>query len=390
MKFVRSALAAACTAGVLLFVAGCDKGKKEEPPAELIDLKPTLAVQELWDTKVGGGEPRLRLGLGLALDEANVLYAAARKGEVTAFDANNGRAKWTLDTNKQLSAGPAVGPGLVAVGSSDGEIIALERSKGAVLWKVKVGGEVLAAPLVTADRVFVRTVDARVRALDAADGKEVWTAEETMPRLSLRGTSAPVLVGDNVLVGFDSGKVVAFAAATGELAWQSQVSIPRGRSELERLADVDGAVRADGDDGYAVGYQGRVVMFALDSGQVWWGRDLSSYRGVALDDSQLYVSTADGSVVALRRRDGTVQWQQDGLKRRGLSTPAVVGNAVVVGDFDGYLHWLDRESGKFIARERPGDARISQAPLTTADGRVFVIDDDGRIAAFRSGGAAGR
>ncbi|HXW09982.1 MAG TPA: PQQ-binding-like beta-propeller repeat protein, partial [Steroidobacteraceae bacterium] len=136
---------------------------------------------------------------------------------------------------------------------------------------------------------------------------------------------------------------------------------------------------------YAVGYQGRVVMFALDSGQVWWGRELSSYRGLALDADQLYVATSDGSVVALRRRDGTVLWQQDGLKRRGLGAPAVVGNAVVVGDFEGYLHWLDRDTGKFIARERPGRTRISAAPVVDGN-RVYVIDEGGRIAAYSSGG----
>jgi outer membrane protein assembly factor BamB len=386
---VRSTLVAACTAGLLLFAAGCDKEKKEQPPAELIDLKPSLAVAKLWDARIGGGEPVLRLGLGIALQD-DVLYVAGRDGQVEALDARTGKVRWSTDTRKALSAGPSAGPGLVVVASSDGEVIALDMAKGNRLWKADVAGEVLAAPLVTAERVFVRTVDARLRALEATTGKELWTAEESMPRLTLRGTATPALAGDNVLVGFDSGKVVAFAAATGEIAWQAQVSMPRGRSELERLADVDGSISVDGDDGYAAGYQGRVVMFALDSGQVWWGRDLSSYRGVALDDAQLYVSTSEGSVVALRRRDGTVQWQQDGLQRRGLSTPAVVGNAVVVGDFDGYLHWLDRDTGKFVARERPGDARISQAPVSTADGRVFVVDDDGRVAAFRSGGAPGR
>jgi outer membrane protein assembly factor BamB len=129
-------------------------------------------------------------------------------------------------------------------------------------------------------------------------------------------------------------------------------------------------------------------MFALDSGQIWWNRELSSYRGPALDDTQVYVATADGSVVALRRRDGTILWQQDGLKRRGLSAPAVVGNAVVVGDFDGYLHWLDRDSGKFVAREHPGGERISLAPVA-ADGRVYVLDEGGKVVAYRSGAAAG-
>jgi outer membrane protein assembly factor BamB len=183
--------------------------------------------------------------------------------------------------------------------------------------------------------------------------------------------------------------VIAVSLAAGETLWQSQVSTPRGRSELERLADVDSAVRVAGSDVYAVGYQGRVAMLALDSGQVWWGRDLSSYSGLAIDDDQLYVSTSEGDVVALRRRDGTVLWEQQGLKRRGLSSPAAVGNAVVVADFEGYLHWLDRGTGRFVAREHPGRDRIASAPLVAGD-RVFVIDEGGKIVAYRSGDAADR
>ncbi|MGI9246818.1 MAG: outer membrane protein assembly factor BamB [Steroidobacteraceae bacterium] len=387
MNGSRAALAAACTAALLFLLAGCGKDKAVDPPAELVDLKPTLAVDKLWSSNVGGSEAELRLSLGLQLDDGT-LYAAARDGTVEAIDPATGKSKWSLDLKANLAAGPGVGGNLVAVGSSDGEVIALDRT-GKRLWKARINGEVLAAPLVTGDRVVVRTVDGRLRSLDAATGKEQWSVEELVPRLSLRGTAPPVLAGENVLAGFDSGKVVSYALATGDIAWQAQVSTPRGRSELERLADVDSVVRVDGGDGYAVGYQGRVVMFALDSGQVWWNRDLSSYRGLALDGDQLYVPTSQGTVVALRRRDGTVLWQQEGLKNRGLGAAAVIGTTVAVGDFDGYLHWLDRDTGKFVARARPGSARISAAPVVDGN-RMYVLDDGGRIVAYRVGGSVGR
>jgi outer membrane protein assembly factor BamB len=372
----------------VLALAGCDKGKKAEPPAELVDLKPTLAVHELWTKGVGGGGEKLRLSLGLAY-EAGALFAAGHDGTVVAIDPASGKARWSTDTKLDLSAGPGVGEGLVAVGTSDGDVVALDSASGKQRWRVQVNGEVLSAPLVAGGRVVVHTVDGRLRALSAADGKEQWSVEEPVPRLSLRGSAPPVLSGDNVLCGFDSGKVMAVALANGDVVWQAQVDVPRGRSELERLADVDSAVRVGGSDAYAVGYQGRVAMIALDSGQVWWGRDLSSYRGLALDDAQVYVATSDGSVVAMRRRDGTVLWQQDGLKRRQLSPPAVDGSAVVVGDYDGYLHWIDRATGKFVARQHPGGERISAAPVV-ADGRLFVLDEGGKIAAFKSGGSTER
>jgi outer membrane protein assembly factor BamB len=369
-------------------LAACDKDKAVDPPAELVDLKPTLPVKELWSTGVGGGGEKLRLALGLA-EDAGVLYAASRDGEVRALDAATGRTRWASDTKAELSAGPAAGDGLVVVGTSSGVVIALEAADGKPRWQAKMTGEVLAAPLVAGDRVIVRAVDGRMRALNATDGKEVWMVEDIVPRLTLRGTSPPVRAGDAVICGFDSGRVMSVSIANGDILWQAQVSSPRGRSELERIADVDAAVRVVGDEVYAVGYQGRIAMIALDTGQIWWTRDLSSYRGIGLDDDQLYVSTSDGDVVALRRRDGATVWQQTGLKRRGLGPPASHGGAVVVGDFDGYLHWMDRTNGRFVAREHPGDARFAATPIVLGD-RLYVIDDSGDVAAYTSGGGAGR
>jgi len=307
---------------------------------------------------------------------------------VYALDARTGKVLWHVATKVPLSAGPGAGGGLVVAGSTDGQVVALDAQTGARKWQVRTSGEVLAAPAIGQAAAIVRTVDGRVRALGLADGKELWINEQTVPRLSLRGTAPPVLAGDAVVCGFDDGRVVAYAVGNGDRLWDAPVSSSRGKTEIERLVDIDGAVRVSGRDVYAVGFQGKLAMLALDSGQVWWSRDLSSYRGLALDGETLYVTGSDGTVQALRRRDGTVLWQQDGLKRRGLSAPAVDGKAIVVGDYDGYLHWLDRESGKFVAREHPGGTRISAAPLAV-DGRVYVIDDGGKISVFRSGAGQG-
>ena len=373
---------------VLGVLAACSKDKAVEPPAELVDLNQTLAVQKVWSEGVGGGGEKLRLALGLA-EDSGVLYAASRDGKVRALDADTGRTRWQVDTKADLSAGPAVGDGLVVVGTTSGMVIALEPADGKQRWRAAMSGEVLAAPLVAGDRIVVRSVDGRMRALNAADGAEAWMVEDVVPRLTLRGTSAPVRAGDVVIGGFDSGRIMAVALASGDILWQAQVSSPRGRTELERIADIDAAVRVAGEEIYAIGYQGRIAMVALDTGQVWWARDLSSYRGIGLDDDQLYVATSDGDVVALRRRDGGTVWEQTGLKRRTLSTPVTHAGAVVVGDFDGYLHWMDRGSGRFVARQRLGSTRIAATPLVIGD-RLFVMDEGGKIAAYRGGGDAGR
>lgn len=385
MKPVRL-IAALALLGAL---AACDKDTTADPPAELVDIKPTLKVQRLWSDSLGGGGEVLRLTLGVA-GTGDTVFAAARNGKVRALDAANGKQRWQADTDLELSAGPGVGSGLVVVGTSDGDLVALDAANGKQRWKTRIAGEILAPPLVEGDQVIVRSVEGRLRSLSASTGKEDWLVEDVVPRLSLRGTATPVAVGGEIVVsGFDTGKVMAVALAQGEILWQTQLSTPHGRTELQRLADVDSAVVVSGKDIYAVGYQGRVAMLALDSGQVWWSRDMSSYRGLAIDDDQVYVSTSEGDVVAMRRSDGAIVWQQKGLARRGLSTPAVIGDAVVVGDFDGYLHWLDRGTGRFVARERPGDTRIAAPPLVMGD-RVYVVDEGGHLKAYRTGGAAGK
>jgi outer membrane protein assembly factor BamB len=373
---------------LLAALTACNKDTTVEPPAELVEIKATLPVHRLWSEGMGGGGEVLRLTLGVA-GAGDTVYAAGWDGKVRALDAATGKQKWKADTELELSAGPGVGSGMVVVGTSDGDIVALDAATGKQRWKANIPGEVLAPPLLDGDHVLVRSVEGRLRSLSASDGKEEWLVEDVVPRLSLRGTATPVAAGgDTVVVGFDTGKVMAVTLAKGEILWQAQLTTPHGRTELERLSDVDSAVQVSGKDVYAVGYQGRVAMIALDTGQLWWSREMSSYRGLAIDDDQVYVSTSDGDVVALRRRDGTVVWQQKGLARRGLSPPAVDGDAVVVGDFEGYLHWLDRSSGKFIAREHPGDTRIAAPPLVMG-GRIFVIDEGGHLEAFSSGGAKG-
>jgi outer membrane protein assembly factor BamB len=375
-------LAAVLGAAALLALGACSKDKDAEPPAELVDFDAKIAVERVWSANVGGGDEPLRLALAPALDGER-LYAAGEGGDVYAFDATTGRTLWRTDTKLALSAGPGVGEGLVAVGTSDGRLVVLDAATGARRWEARLTGEVLARPAVSATAIVVRTVDGHVRALAPADGRELWTDDETVPRLTLRGTAPPVIAGDTVVCGFDNGKVAAYGLATGEVLWETAVTPPRGRTELERLVDIDGAVRVSGRDVFVAGFQGRVAMLALDSGQIWWARDLSSHRGLAVEGETVYVTAADSVVQALRRRDGTPVWSNDTLARRGLTAPAVDGEAVVVADFEGYVHWLDATTGELLGRIAAGGARVTNAPLA-AGGLVYVQNDEGRLVALRA------
>jgi outer membrane protein assembly factor BamB len=363
-------------------LAACDKDKDPDPPAELTDVVAKRKVGRIWSQGLGGDSERLRLALRPAFAEGFV-YAASHDGEVIALGADTGRRNWSVKTKLPLSAGPDVGAGIVVLGSSDGDVIALDAATGAQRWRKSVSSEVLAQPLVTGDVVVVRTVDGHIEGLSVTDGATRWSVDEAVPRLTLRGTAAPVLAGDRIVAGFDSGKVLAIDPRSGEVLWNTIVNAPGGRTELERLADIDAPPRVVGDDIFVVGFQGRVAMLALDSGQIWWARDASSYRGFAMDETNLYLTNADSVVIAMRRNDGSVQWEQPALRRRGLTAPALDGDALVVGDFEGYLHWLDKATGEIVARQKTDGERITNAAVV-ADGRTFVQTDSGKLLAFKS------
>jgi outer membrane protein assembly factor BamB len=370
----------------VLALAACSsksgKDKDIDQPAKLVPFTPSLRIDRAWSAGVSnkGGEA-LRLGLGLAVDGGRV-FAAGHKGEVAAFDLESGKQLWRTQTKAPLAGGTGVGDGIVAVGSSGGELLALNSSNGAVLWKVRLNGEVLAPPAVSARLVVVRTVDGKLHGLAPKDGHELWTQEQQVPRLSLRGTARPVLSGEFALCGFDNGKVVAVNVGDGSVQWEATVAPPHGRTELERLVDIDSAVKVSGQDVFAVGFQGRVAMLALDTGQIWWSHDASSYRGLALDDDALYMASSDGDVAALRRRTGAEIWQQKALLHRGLSTVVAMNDSVVVADSFGYVHWLEKTTGGFAGRVSTGKVRISNPPVV-AGNKVLVINDAGSITAFR-------
>jgi outer membrane protein assembly factor BamB len=366
----------------LLALAACDKDKDPDPPAELAKIAARLEIDRVWSTGLGGGADVLRLALRPHIVGERV-YAVSHDGEIEALEAANGHRIWRTDTKLPLSAGPGADESLVAAGSSDGDVVALDAETGAERWRTTLTSEVLASPIVAGDAIYVRTVDGRLFALSATDGSRRWEVLEPVPRLSLRGTAAPVLAGDAVVCGFDSGKVVSVERANGDVLWDTMVSAPHGRTELERLVDLDAGIKVAGDDLYVVGFQGRMAMLARDSGQIWWARDMSSYRGFGIDDDNLYVTDAESNVIAMRRRDGTTVWEQAALHRRGVTAPAVEPNGLVVGDFEGYVHWLDRSSGEIIARAKTDGERITNSPVVV-DGTVYLMTDGGTLIAFRS------
>ena len=365
----------------LLALAACSSTKKEDKPMELVKINARFTPKQVWSVGLGKGEPKLLLGLAPAI-EANRVYGANSAGEVVALELANGHQVWKRKLKMPLSGGTGSGSGLVLVCGTNGTLVALSSKDGSDRWRVQLSSEVLAAPAVSGDLVVIRTVDGKLFGLAVADGKQRWVADQQVPRLTLRGTSRPVIAGELAISGFDDGRLMAVAVSTGNTAWDIAVGQPRGSSELQRLIDIDSAPVIDGDDVFAVAFQGRAVRLARDTGLEIWSHEISSYGGLAADGLGAYVSTAGGEVIKLDRASGAERWQQQALLRRSLTGPALQNGAIVVADYQGVIHWIDSADGKFLARAKAG-ARIGTTPQVVGD-LVLVQTEKGKIEAWRA------
>ncbi|MGI9238517.1 MAG: outer membrane protein assembly factor BamB [Woeseiaceae bacterium] len=358
-------------------------GDKEDElePKELVDFKQTLKVKRLWSAKVGGDAEFLRVALRPVGDGTRI-YAAGYGGIVSAFDPETGRQLWRTKLETELSSGPGVGEDRVAVIATDGLAIVLDASTGAEVWREDIEGESLARPIISGDTLVVQTIDNRLQAFSIFDGRQIWSLEQSTPSLTMRGSADPVMVSTTVVGGFDNGRIVAADISSGDIVWESMLSPPTGRSDLDRLSDIDGAIAVVGQDIYAVGYHGRLASVAAESGQILWSREVSSYEGVSADWSSVYTVTDEGEIVALAKRDGVESWRNDDLLRREPTLPIPFHSTVAVGDLDGYVHFFSNLNGTPVARIKLGGTAISNAPTAVAD-RLYVQNDAGVLAAYK-------
>ena len=363
-------------------VQGWFDSDDEDPtaPVELVDIESTIKIKKLWSTGIGNGQGKGLYKIQPVID-GDRIYAASADGEVFAIDRGNGKKIWDAELDTNLSGGVGVYNDALFVGGSDGSVMKLSAADGSVQWSSKVSGEVLAPPQGDGRIVVAQTYDGKLHGLDYSSGEKIWAYDSNVPVLTVRGTSAPILRNNVVYAGFANGRVLAFNADSGDLKWEVRVAISQGRSEIERIVDVDGTMALIGNELYAASYQGRIVAIDVAAGRKIWQNNVSSFSGVSQGFGNVYVADEDGTLYAFLRNGQGERWSQPALGYRELSRPTPVSSYVAVADLEGIVHFVSQVDGEFAGRVKiDGDG--ARADMLADGNRVYVFGNSGKLVAL--------
>ena len=369
--------------GISLSQLACSSIDNSEPPAPLTKIENATPLYVNWRIATGAGIDNTSYNMRPLLNHDTV-FSVDTEGMVSSINAETGSLNWLSFTRLASITGLAGTDNVVIASSKNGDLNAydIENENLKLRWAIKLKGEVRAVPVVADEQVFVRTVDGKLSALSLLDGAIQWTVSRRVPALSLTGNSQPLVQGNVVIAGFDDGKISAFNRENGQTVWQTTVSNPSGRTEIERLVDLDGQFIFRDGIIYISSYQGRLAAIQAINGNVLWSREFSSYQSIDADEEALYLSSDDSHIWSIDRRTGSAFWKQEVLHARKITAPLVVGNRIVVADFDGYVHLFDKSEGSLLGRVRPTKSRHIAKPLIWQD-TVIVIDSDGVLAGIR-------
>ncbi|WP_245929371.1 outer membrane protein assembly factor BamB [Agarilytica rhodophyticola] len=366
-----------------VFISSCSSNKEkdeESKVAKLVKFDKTVKMKRLWSAGTGSGKGRKYLRLVPSIDKG-VIYTSDPKGQVFAFDVETGKRQWKSKTKYKVSGAIGAGFNRVFFGTIDGRVVTLDAANGEKLWEAKTSSEILAPPATNGSIVVAQTIDARVFAFDAKTGEQVWSYDHLAPVLSLRGTSSPVITATQVICAFDNGQIVSFSAVDGSRTWEARVSQPKGKTDLERIVDVDGTPKESSGIIFAGSYQGNLIALTRAQGKPIWRKALSTYQNLSVANGKVFVSTDRSRVIAFNSANGDVLWQNEQLLNRQINAPAAVGDYVVVVDEEDYLHVLSQDDGSFAYRFKPkGDGFHS--PMLSYKDKLYLLSDDGKLSSY--------
>ena len=366
-------------AGIAVFLAGCAGDGDEIEPSPLVKIVAEKKVNQLWSKDIGSsfGDKYHQLTPGIV---GGAIIVTDMQGDVSSFDLKTGKLLWKNSLGVSISSGVGAGAGTAVVGTFSGDMIAMSAATGEIKWQVSVGGEVVSQAQMNNKLVVFQMVTGDVVALDIDTGEQQWVYASSQPSLTLRGTSSPLVALDATLAGLDNGKFVALDNQTGAVLWQERINIARGKSDIERLTDIDGKPMLYKNVIYVPGYRGNLTAINPFNAQVLWRKPYSTYHGLASGNGAIYLSSDKDIVHGIDAQSAAEIWRQDLLLNRAITSPAAISNQVVVGDEQGYLHFLAQEDGRFVARYKLGGALIGD--MLVKNQVLYVLSNNGRLTAL--------
>lgn len=371
----------------ILLIAACADDDNLDQPAELVPFYSKHYIDVAWHASTGeGAEEQYVFLLPLILKE--IAVTTSRDGVLNIISLKTGDFEEEIELDTVISAGIGGNEDVWLVASRNAHVIAIDAKSRSERWRTRVPSEVLAKPIIYKDTVIVRTVDGKILSLNVESGKIRWQYQRAIPDLTLRGTSEPVIARDRIYAGLADGRLIAISPDDGDVIWDIALAVPAGRSEIQRLVDIDGDAELYGRVLYAASFQGRVAAIDVDRGQFLWARDFSTHTGVVLDKDALFSSDENGHIWALDRLNGATIWKQEKLEYRKLTRPTIIGDYLAVGDFEGFVHILSRYDGHFIARYQLGQyddlgwelgTGIIVPPIVKGKDRLVVVTRGGIV-----------
>ena len=357
-----------------LFMIGCQSDKViVEQPAELVKINSQVKIDNTWSKKIFSDIPTGKTDLVV---DSDGIFTFSSAGLVFSY-FSNGKLNWENDLNFSLSSGVGKGFGSLFVTSIDGDIFSLDINNGNLNWSSKIGGESLSLPSSNGDIVAVQTSNGKITAINLKDGKFRWEYISVLPSLSLRGTSSPIFDDGNLYVGFANGNLAKIEPRSGVIQWEIPVTISKGSSEIERIIDIDSKPLVSSGLAFATSYQGDVSAINSLNGRVIWSNNFSSTKDILEIERNIYLVDEDSEVQAFSGLTGISLWRIKDYRLRNLTSPQRLNNYIIVGDFEGYLHFLDTSSGSTIGRYRVSRSGILS--LKTYKNSIVCLDTSGRL-----------
>lgn len=360
-------------------LAGCSSTRELVKPTPLTEIDNKYPPKILWEASAGNAQEDELLRIAPVESQDRVIVADA-SGDVFAYDLKSGKRLWEAELKMPMSVGGGASDSMVVFGSDTGKVVALAADNGKILWQAQVSTAVEAAPSVGNDNTVIRSKDGSVTLLDSKDGSTVWTVSHNEPMMTLQGQSRALLFPDAIAVGYDDGEFAVLSRADGRALWKNQVALPMGRTDIDRMVDIDATPLFADAMFYVATYQGRIAAINAKGGQTLWSRKFSSFTDMSIDQHALYATDASGIIWALDRRTGEPLWRQAALAYRGVTGPALSNGKLVVGDKEGYLHVLDPQTGAIIGRRRASGGLID--PMRTEGNVVAAVTRDGDLVVF--------